>query len=147
MCTITVDNKNPIDDIKSIANTNQTHGYGFSTKSAAVAAFSMLDSSARRSFRGFANRNTNQTTNLTLSELSKNDEEDNNSSPYTENRRLSNPSIHASSTLVNAASIAYHKLLEFKTKRLPLSPTLEPRKTRSSSGSTVDLIYNYIFFS
>jgi len=131
ICTISEDNNNSVDDIDSISNTNQTTGSRFTKTLAAVTAFSVLDSTARRSLRGFGNRNANQIS--TPSELSKNDE-DNNSSPYTEKQRIYNLSNQASSVIANAASTAYNKLLEFKTKRLALPPTLEPRKTRSFSG-------------
>ncbi|CAF4436748.1 unnamed protein product, partial [Adineta steineri] len=59
----------------------------------------------------------------TISGLLKHDEFDNS---HTGKRSVSNPS---SSKLVNAASSAYNKLLDFKTKR----STLESKKPRSSS--------------
>jgi hypothetical protein len=133
ICTISEDNNNSVDDIDSISNTNQTTGSRFTKKLAAVTAFSVLESTARRSLRGFGNRNANQISTSTPSELSKNDE-DNNSSPYTDKQLIYNLSNQASSVIANAASTAYNKLLEFKTKRLALPPTLEPRKTRSFSG-------------
>jgi hypothetical protein len=137
ICTISEDNNNSVDDMDSISNTNQTAGSRFTKKLAAVTAFSVLDSTARRSFRGFVNRNANQISTTTQSELSKNDE-DNNSSLYTEKQGIHNLSNQASSILANAASTAYNKLLEFKTKRLALPTTLETRKPRSFSGLNTD---------
>ncbi|UJR28537.1 hypothetical protein I4U23_009773 [Adineta vaga] len=95
--------------------------------SKAAAALSAIDSTARRSFRGaFGNKNLNQpiatlTPGLsTTSELSKSDESLSSASPTTMKKlTVTNPPVHTSSKLANAASSAYSRLREFKSKRLP----------------------------
>jgi hypothetical protein len=121
------------DDIDSQAPT-----YRFSTKAAATAAISAIDSTARRSFRGFVQKQNSQTSTFTLLELSKNDELDYNSSPSLEKRFISTPPIQKSSKIANAASSAYSKLREFKTRRAQVPSPLEARKPRSSSESSTD---------
>ncbi|CAF3546872.1 unnamed protein product [Rotaria sordida] len=117
-----------------------TTAYRLSTK--AVAAFSVLDSTARRSFRAFGNRNANPTTTTTslvpdlteTSELSKSDESLNTPSTTAPTRpTILHHSIQTSSKLANAASSAYSKFREFKSKRLPLTSETNPiKQTRAT---------------
>lgn len=123
----------------------------------AAAAFSVLDSTARRSFRAFGNKNThspaptistasssaNLSPNLsTGSELSKSDESLHNATVTSTKKPTTNtPSpSQTSSKLANAASSAYSKLREFKSKRLPASTTDNEtvRKSRLPSESTLN---------
>lgn len=94
-----------------------------------------LGSTARRSFRRFRNKNANQTSTLPRSELSKDDESDNGSPSHSEKRLISNHPVQTSSKLVNAASSAYSKFREFKTRR---SSATEAKKRRSQSDSSID---------
>ncbi|CAF2649326.1 unnamed protein product [Rotaria sp. Silwood2] len=117
-----------------------TTAHRISTK--AAAAFSVLDSTARRSFRAFGNKNANPTitgvaTNLpTTSELSKSDESLSNLSISSTGLSTMNPPMHTSSKLANAASSAYSKLREFKSKRLPPNPETNPiKQTRATPTS------------
>ena len=98
----------------------------------AAAALSVLDSTARRSFRAFGNKPVHPATSVTptltsTSELSRSEESLTNTSltlPLSNPNKpstVSNPPVHTSSKLANAASSAYSKLREFKTKRLPAS--------------------------
>lgn len=130
--------------------TTATTANRLSTK--AAAAFSALDSTARRSFRAFGNKNVNPTTTITTAptttsltpslssttELSKSDESLSNSSTIsTKKPTITNPNVHTSSKLANAASSAYSKFREFKTKRLPVTTETNPiKKTRSTSDSS-----------
>jgi hypothetical protein len=147
-----------IDDIESnsmknndallvIPNNNRTTANRLSTK--AAAAFSVLDSTARRSFRAFGNKNIHQpittmtTTNLiqslsSTSELSKSDESLNNALMIpTKKPTITNSPAQTSSKLANAASSAYSRLREFKSKRLPATPEINPiRKIRLPSDSS-----------
>lgn len=125
----------------------------------AAAAFSVLDSTARRSFRAFGNKQVNSPTttlptvssaanlspNLsTGSELSKSDESLHNSAVTSTKKTTTNtPSpSQTSSKLANAASSAYSKLREFKSKRLPATATIATpdnqtaRKSRLPSDSS-----------
>jgi hypothetical protein len=118
----------------------------------AAAAFSVLDSTARRSFRAFGNKSSNQITTPTsldpslssTAELSKSDESLNNSlvpptkkSPTTNPPAPIPPPVQTSSKLANAASSAYSKLREFKSKKTPATSETNPvRKTRSPSDSS-----------
>ncbi|CAF3640251.1 unnamed protein product [Adineta steineri] len=122
--------------------TTTTAANRLSTK--AAAAFSALDSTARRSFRGaFGNKNSNQTTtNLVpslsaTSELSKSDESLSSSSPLPTKKPITtNVPVHAPSKIASAASSAYSKIREFKSKRLPATQETNPvKKTRSPSDS------------
>jgi hypothetical protein len=79
-------------------------------------------STARRTFRKLRNRNLNETSQP---ELSKNDD----SSPHTEKRQP----VQTSSKFVNAASSAYSKLREFKTKRTTASDLKQRRSSLDSS--------------
>jgi len=139
------------DTLLAIANNNRTTttttANRLSTK--AAAAFSVLDSTARRSFRAFGNKNINQpittmtTTNLiqslsSTSELSKSDESLHNPLIIsTKKPAITNSPVQTSSKLANAASSAYSKLREFKSRRLPAAPETNPiRKTRLPSDSS-----------
>ena len=138
--SITISN----DDTDSRAVTNR---YPTKAAAAAAAAFSKLDSTARRSFRGFGHKHNDQTPTITLSELSKVVESDSNPSPSLQKRNISTPPPQTSSKLASAASSAYSKIREFKTRRLNASPTVEPRKSRSSSDlSTGFFIFYLIYF-
>jgi len=134
-------------ELVSVVNNNRimatpTTAHRFSTK--AAAAFSVLDSTARRSFRAFGNKNINPITPSlpasisSASELSKSDESLSNSSiSSTRKPSIINPPVQTSSKLANAASSAYSKLREFKSKRLPITSETNPvRKTRSPSDSS-----------
>ncbi|CAF2410288.1 unnamed protein product [Rotaria sp. Silwood2] len=129
------------DNIDSTSNMNQTT----TTKShsslttEAAAAFSIFDSTSTRSFRTLINKNLNSIPTLILS----NDQLDNNSSSYTEKQLVKNLPIPTSSKLINAASLAYSKLFEFRTKRIPLSLTLETKKKRSPSDLSTDFFIVY----
>ena len=127
--------------------TTPTTAHRLSTK--AAAAFSVLDSTARRSFRAFGHRNVNASTTLTTnlssaSDLSKSDESLHNPMPVPSTATATKPALHltlpapASSKLVNAASSAYSKLRELKTKRVAFSPTEANavKKARSPSDSS-----------
>ena len=101
----------------------------------AAAAFSVLDSTARRSFRAFGHKSSNQIaipSLSTTSELSKSDESLNNASPSPIKKSpITNPPpppVQTSSKLVNAASSAYSKLREFKSKRSPATSESNPVK-------------------
>jgi hypothetical protein len=91
-------------------------------------------STARRTLRKLRNRNLNETFQP---ELSKNDESDRNSSPHTEKRQ----SVQTSSKFVNAASSAYSKLREFKTKRTTASELKQRRLSLDSSTHLPFLFY------
>jgi len=93
-----------------------------------------FDSTARRSFHGFRNKNMSQTLPSSLSETSKNDESDNNSSPHTEKRLTSNQPIPTSSKLANVTSSAFSRFRDFKKR----STTSEPKKRRSTSESSTN---------
>ncbi|CAF3220753.1 unnamed protein product [Rotaria socialis] len=119
-----------------------TTAHRLSTK--AAAAFSVLDSTARRSFRAFGNRNLNSTAvsfgpNIgTTSELSKSDESINDPSNIpTAKVSIVNSPIHASSKLANAASSAYSRFREFKSKRLPSASEINPMKKAPSTTSSI----------
>ncbi|CAF2131775.1 unnamed protein product [Rotaria magnacalcarata] len=119
-----------------------TTAHRLSTK--AAAAFSVLDSTARRSFRAFGNRNLNSTTvsfgpNIgTTSELSKSDESINDPSNIpTAKLSIVNSPIPASSKLANAASSAYSRFREFKSKRLPAASESNPMKKAPSTTSSI----------
>jgi hypothetical protein len=127
-------------------NNRTTTANRLSTK--AAAAFSALDSTARRSFRGaFGNKHPNQpitttTANLSptlssTSELSKSDESLHNPSIVPTKKPLTtNPPVHTSSKLANAASSAYSKFREFKSRRLPATPETNPvKKSRLPSDT------------
>jgi len=128
--------------------TTTTTANRLSTK--AAAAFSALDSTARKSFRAFGNKSSHQiapsTLSTTTTELSKSDESLNNpiinstkKTPTPNPSAPPHPPVHTSSKIANAASSAYSKLREFKSKRLPAttttttSETSSINKTRSSS--------------
>ncbi|CAF1364920.1 unnamed protein product [Adineta ricciae] len=132
--------------------TPPTTVHRLSTK--AAAAFSVIDSTARRSFRGaFGNKNLNHpaasiSPSLSAtSELSKSDESLSNASTISgsSSTKISAaiPAVQTSSKLANAASSAYSRLREFKSRRLPAATaaaattveTLPTKKTSTSSGS------------
>ena len=115
--------------------TTPTNAHRFSTKAAAALSV-VLDSTARRSFRSFGNKPVHPATNVTptlsnTSELSKSDESLSNISTISSSSNPSktsinsNPPAHTSSKLANAASSAYSKFREFKTKRLPTSAPIQ----------------------
>ncbi|CAF4910246.1 unnamed protein product [Rotaria sp. Silwood1] len=118
-----------------------TTAHRLSTK--AAAAFSVLDSTARRSFRAFGNKNANPTTNLaenlsTISDLSKSDESLASSlSNSTAGSTIITPHVHTSSKLANAASSAYSKLREFKSKRLSSTP--ENTSTKQTRATPISI--------
>jgi hypothetical protein len=140
------------DTVLSIPHNNRvTTANRLSTK--AAAAFSVLDSTARRSFRAFGNKNFNQpiTTNSNLSlsttsELSKSDESLN-IPPIipTKKPSISNPPVQTSSKLANAASSAYSKLREFKSKRLPVTSETNPIKKSRLPSDTGKIFLPYLF--
>jgi len=144
----------------------------------AAAAFSVLDSTARRSFRAFGNKQANSPATTTLpsvssaaslspsisagSELSKSDESLHNSAVTSTKKTAANtPSpSQTSSKLANAASSAYSKLREFKSKRLPTTTTIATpdnqtvRKSRLPSdssktqrSSSISQTFRVFFFS
>ena len=84
----------------------------------------------RRSFRGFVNKNTNRVSTADELDAMKSDPSEN-TSP---DKRSTPAPAQTSSKLVNAASSAYTKLLEFRAKRSALSSTAEIRRPRASSG-------------
>lgn len=116
----------------------------------AAAAISALDSTARRSFRAFGNKNTNQTAaaatvapNLsTTAELSKSDETVNNPSsiPTTKTAAITtttNPPISTSAKLANAASSAYSRFRDFRSKRMTTAADMNlMKKPRVTTGSS-----------
>ena len=132
-------------------------------QSKAAAAFSALDSTARRSFRAFGNKNLqppvsatyvpNSTSNLSVSsELSVSDESLQNSSPSLTKKATatSSPPVQTSSKLAHVASSAYSKLREFKSKRSSAATETNPvRKSRLSSDNSKILshIFPSNFFS
>jgi hypothetical protein len=141
----------PNETLTAIPNNNRTTtptttttAYTLSTK--AAAAFSALDSTARRSFRAFGHRNPNQPTTVTptnltptllsTSELSKSDESLQDPS-IVSTKKPTVPTTHTSSKIAHAASSAYSKLREFKSKRLPVAtepiPIKKPRLPSDSS--------------
>ena len=115
----------------------------------AAAAFSVLDSTARRSFRGaFGNKNLNHpgasiSPSLSAtSELSKSDESLSNASTISgsSSTKISaaTPAVQASSKLAKAASSAYSRLRDFKSRRLPAATvaaatTVETPPTKKTS--------------
>ena len=118
-------------------------------QSKAAAAFSALDSTARRSFRAFGNKNlqpppplpsiSNSASNLsTSSDLSVSDESlQNLTSPTTTKKATAAPPVQTSSKLANVASSAYSKFREFKSKRLPTPvESNSVRKSRLSSDNS-----------
>lgn len=119
-------------------------------QSKAAAAFSAIDSTARRSFRAFGNKNLqppvsnisvpNSTSNLsTSSELSVSAESLQSSSPSLTKKATttSSPPVQTSSKLANVASSAYSKLREFKSKRSSAATEINPvRKSRLSSDNS-----------
>lgn len=123
-------------------------------QSKAAAAFSALDSTARRSFRAFGNKNLqppvsatsipNSTSNLsTSSELSVSDESLQISSPSLAKKATaaSPPPVQTSSKLANVASSAYSKLREFKSKRTAAATDPNAvRKSRLSSDNSKILL-------
>ncbi|CAF1574677.1 unnamed protein product [Adineta steineri] len=109
-----------IDDSDLTSNIDQTREKR-SLTSSLIDTHSPVDTLIRHSGRIFGNKSPNRPS--TIPGLLKHDEFDNS---HTGKRSVSNPS---SSKLVNAASSAYNKLLDFKTKR----STLESKKPRSSS--------------
>ncbi|CAF0999825.1 unnamed protein product [Adineta ricciae] len=132
--------------------TPPTTVHRLSTK--AVAAFSVIDSTARRSIRGaFGNKNLNNPAASTspslsaTSELSKSDESLSNASTISGSSSIkisaAIPPAQTSSKLANAASSAYSRLREFKSRRLPAATvaaattveTPPTKKTSTSSGS------------
>jgi hypothetical protein len=130
--------------------TTPTTAHRLTTK--AAAAFSVLDSTARRSFRAFGHKHPNPPASLSpslssTSELSKSDESLNNPTIIPTTSTIKgpipiNPPAQTSSKLATAASSAYSKLREFKSKRLPVSTDLIPiKKTRSPSDSSNHLWY------
>jgi hypothetical protein len=134
-------------DLSSIPNTHHTNTTSTRFSSKAAAAFSAFDSTARRSFRAFGSRNTptgpipNSTVALTptlipASELSKSDESLSNASIASSHstRAMASPSpqTHASSKLASAASTAYSKLREFKSKRQLNTPSKSAAKKITS---------------
>jgi hypothetical protein len=114
----------------------------------AAAAFSVLDSTARRSFRAFGHKSSNQIATpplSTTSELSKSDESLNNASPSSTKKSPTTnppppppppPPVQSSSKLVNAASSAYSKLREFKSKRTPATSESNPVKKNRIPSDT-----------
>jgi hypothetical protein len=124
----------------------------------AAAAFSALDSTARRSFRAFGHRHLNQqspspTTSLapslvSTSELSTSDESLHN--PSIKKPPVTPSPVPTSSKLVNAASSAYSKLRELKSKRLSVQPETNPvRKHRlpSDTSKFLSSLFPSKFFS
>ncbi|CAF3407165.1 unnamed protein product [Rotaria sp. Silwood1] len=120
-------------DVDSSSNTNQTTitSHSSSTIGTSTAAFSIFDLTSNRLFHTLMNKNVNLIPTLNLS----NDQLDHKSSSYTEKQLIKNLPISTSSKFINAASLAYSKLLEFKIKRIPLSLTWETKKKRSLSDS------------
>lgn len=124
------------DSTTSLPNLNRsTTANRISTK--AAAAFSVLDSTARRSFRAFGHKNANHppaniSPNLsTTSDLSISDESIHNSTrkPSTTTTATTTATqVHTSSKIANAASSAYSKFREFKSKRLPITTETNPIK-------------------
>jgi len=106
----------------------------------AAAALSVLDSTARRSLRALGQKNANLTANLsTATEFSKSDESLSQASVVSSGSTVSkgttvSGSPASSSKLVNAASSAYSKIREFKSKRTP-NTTAETNSTSKSRTS------------
>ena len=106
----------------------------------AAAALSVLDSTARRSLRALGQKNANLTANLsTATEFSKSDESLSQASVISSGSTVSkgttvSGSPASSSKLVNAASSAYSKIREFKSKRTP-NTTAETNSTSKSRTS------------
>ncbi|CAF3421485.1 unnamed protein product [Rotaria sp. Silwood1] len=128
-------------DVDSSSNTNQTTitSHSSSTIGTSTAAFSIFDLTSNRLFHTLMNKNVNLIPTLNLS----NDQLDHKSSSYTEKQLIKNLPISTSSKFINAASLAYSKLLEFKIKRIPLSLTWETKKKRSLSDSSTNIFIVY----
>lgn len=138
---------NPIkhnDSSISLPNINRsTTATRLSTK--AAAALSVLDSTARRSFRAFGHKNPNHLTTTTptnlspnlstASELSISDESLHNSTKKPSTTTTTH--VQTSSKIANVASSAYSKLRDFKSKRLPNTSEVNPiRKHRVPSDTS-----------
>ncbi len=97
------------------------------------------DSLKRRSFRRFRKKNVDQTSDSRSLEVSKNDESDHS---VEKRQTTSNPS-QRSSKIVSAASSAYSKFREFKTKRSSLIESKKPRSLQDLGIDCEILIYRY----
>ncbi len=101
------------------------------------------ESLRHRSFRRFRKINVDQTSESPALELSKNEDSDHS----VEKRVTTSQPTHRSSKIVSAASSAYSKFREFKTKR---SSTSESKKSRLSQDLSIDfcvqILNLYLFF-
>ena len=118
---------------------------------AAAAALSIIETTAIRSLRTLTNKNVQQLPTLTFSELTKAADQtarkpSGATSPRADGQSPSHSSSQTSFKLVNAASSAYSRLFEPKSKRPPFSSPLERKKIVLPSSSSKCFISPSISF-